>query len=421
MNKPTLSKLICILFVFCAATAIASPAQVLTTLHSFASSPSDGRNPYAGLIQASDGNLYGTTVDGGATDYGTVFKITPSGTLTTLYSFCYQTSCANGNTPYSGLIQGSDGNFYGTTTYDSSDDGGQKGTIFRITPSGAHTTLYHFCSLAGCSDGALPNELVQGGDGNFYGTTEFGGAGHCAAGCGTVFKITPSGTLTTLHVFAGSDGSGPFAGLVQATDGNFYGTTGGGGASGNCSNGCGTVFQITPSGTLTTLYSFCSQANCADGVGPIGLVQASDGNFYGTTASGGNGGIYGLGTVFKITPSGALTTLYSFCSQAGCPDGAAPLAGVIQARDGNFYGTTSEGGPGHCGGGCGTAFKITPSGVLTTLYSFDISDGDYPVGGLIQARDGNFYGTTSSLGPNGYGTVFRLVLPRPCIVCPSVE
>jgi uncharacterized repeat protein (TIGR03803 family) len=234
-----------------------------------------------------------------------------------------------------------------------------------------------------------------------------------ADGAGTVFKVTPGGTLTTLHAFNSYDGYSPLGVLVQATDGNFYGTTMEGGA-----NGAGTGFRIAPSGTLTTLYSFCSQTNFADGYWPYaGLVQARDGNFYETTGSGGAFGHYG--TIFKITPGGTLTTLYSFCAQNGCPDGEEPDAVFVQAADGNLYGTTDGGGTSQsCGSyGCGTVFKISPSGALTTLHSFNDADGAYPRGGLVQASDRNFYGITLGGGADGYGTVFRLVSVRPCFTC----
>jgi len=212
---------------------------------------------------------------------------------------------------------------------------------------------------------------------------------------GTVFQITPSGTLTTLYSFCSqskcTDGAYPLAPLVQGTNGNFYGTTYFGGNS-FASKGAGTVFQINAAGTLTTLYSFCSLGgnSCTDGASPAaGLLQATDGNFYGTTSSyGANGG----GTVFQITPSGTLTTLYNFCSQFACEDGIIPLGALIQAMDGDLYGTTSGGGTNRENEG--TIFKITPTGSLTTLYSFDLTDGAYPAAGLLQATDGNFYGTT---------------------------
>jgi uncharacterized repeat protein (TIGR03803 family) len=194
------------------------------------------------------------------------------------------------------------------------------------------TTLHSF----EITDGESPlGGLAQGADGNFYGTTYYGGA----SDDGTVFQITPSGTLATLHSFEGNptDGAEPQAGLVQATNGDFYGTTRIGGAWGD-----GAIFKITPSGKLTMLHSFCSQAGCADGANPeAGLVQATNGDLYGTTESYGDGS---GGTVFKITSSGTLTTLYAFCSKSGCTDGANPEAGLIQAADGDFYGTTFGGG-----------------------------------------------------------------------------
>jgi uncharacterized repeat protein (TIGR03803 family) len=390
-----------------AAASMAS-AQTFTQLHNF--DITDGANPYAALVQATDGNLYGTTEQGGANSCiileangcGTVFKITPSGTLTTLHSFDF----TDGAGPNAGLIQATDGNFYGTTgvgganTTCNSDYG--CGTIFKITPGGTVTTLYNFCSQSNCPDGEWPSAgLVQATNGNLYGTTSAG-----ANAAGTVFKITPGGTLTTLYSFCSqsgcTDGSVPSGTLVQATDGNLYGTTGADGANG----GGGTVFKITPKGTLTTLYSFCSQGGCADGSGPSGLIQATDGNFYGTTYLG---GAYGYGSVFKITPSGTLTTLYSFCSQSGCPDGRLPSVGLTQATDGNFYGTTPLRGS-HSQGG--TVFKITPRGTLTTLHRFctetGCPDGAGAAAGLMQATNGNLYATTGGGGAYSDGTVFSL-------------
>jgi uncharacterized repeat protein (TIGR03803 family) len=398
-----------ILFVFCAATAIASPAQILTTLHSF--NYTDGQGPGAVLVQASDGNFYGTTPRGGVNDNGTLFKMTPSGTLTTLHDFCAQSThgdCVDGQGPGAALVQASDGNFYGTTP-----GGGvnRAGTVFKITPNGALTTLHSFDGTDGASPAA---GLVQTSGGDLYGTTYSGGAN----GWGTVYKITLSGTLTTLYSFCAqsgcTDGARPGAGLVQANDGNLYGTTSSGGAS-----GYGTVFKFTLNGTLITLNSFCSQGGCPNGLAPSGLVQASDGNFYAMTN---RGGADNSGTVFKITPSGTLTTIYSFCSLSGCADGEWPTAGLVQASDGNFYGTTQFGGT----SGYGIAFKITPSGTLTTLYNFcsqsGCSDGLYPLAGLVQASDGNFYGTTEYGGVNGNnGTVFRLTLLPPCLFCRNLE
>jgi uncharacterized protein (TIGR03437 family) len=314
----------------------------------------------------------------------------PAQVLTTLVIF----NAADGANPgYGALLQGTDGNFYGTTAGGGTGSCSPPlvgcGTVFKITPGGTLTTLHSFDKTDGAT---LTAGLIQATDGNFYGTTGNGGAN--GIGYGTIFKITPGGTLTTLHSFDGStDGQGP-NGLIQATDGNFYGTTS---AGGNPVNGYGTIFKITPTGTLTTLYTF---RNLSDGASPTaGLVQATDGNFYGTTIEGPPNTFYsGPGTIFKITPAGKLTTLHNFSGT----DGANSRAALIQANDGNFYGTTTAGGA----NGWGTVFKITPGGILTTLYSFDfLSDGAVPQAGLIQAADGNFYGTTYYGGTNiAYGT-----------------
>jgi uncharacterized repeat protein (TIGR03803 family) len=397
-------KTIALASVFCAATAIACPADSFKILATF--DGTNGANPaYGFLVQGFDGELYGTTYGGGANGYGTVFKITPDGRLTTLYSFCSHTNCTDGSNPYAGLVQATDGNFYGTTSIGGANNGG---TVFKITPDGRLTTLYSFCSHTNCTDGSNPYAgLVQATDGNFYGTTLIGGANNG----GTVFKMTAGGALDTLHSFDGTDGDFPHAGLVQATDGDFYGTTWVGGV-GQCQiiGSCGTVFKITPGGTLTTLQTF----DGTDGNFLFsGLMQAANGAFYGTTAEG---GVHTLGTVFKITTAGKLATLHSFCYKMGCPDGGSPLAELVQGTDGNFYGTTG----GFDAGGYGTVFKTTPSGVLTTLHRFDFVEGANPYAGLVQATDGNFYGTTYLGGRGGednQGTVFRLCVGlRPFVV-----
>jgi uncharacterized repeat protein (TIGR03803 family) len=383
-----------IAFVLCALAPISSPAQTFTTLANF--NQTDGYNPeYMALVQGFDGNYYGTTENGGSGFAGTVFKITPGGTLTTIYNFCSKTGCSDGANPFSGLALATNGNLYGTTA-----GGGAHGdgTVFEITAGGTLTTLYSFCSQTGCTDGFYPvGALVQATNGNFYGTTSSGGANSH----GTIFEITPGGTLTTLHSFDFStDGAVPYAGLVQATNGNFYGTTTAGGADSH-----GTIFEITGTGALTTLYNFCSQTGCTDGGGAYaGLVQAANGNLYGTTD---NDGAHNDGVVFEITPAGVFTPLHSFAG--GSSDGNGPLSGLIQATDGNFYGTTTYGGANNDG----TVFEITPSGAVTVLHSFDITDGETPYGGLVQASNGTFYGTTFQGGtsancPGGCGTVFSL-------------
>jgi uncharacterized repeat protein (TIGR03803 family) len=361
--------------VLCAATAIALPGQTFTTLHSF--DGTDGQNPYSGLVQATNGDLYGTTQTGAdncvaygfANGCGAVYRITPSDTLTP-----YSLDGANGAIAYAGLVQATNGDLYGTTEYGSSLNCSPYGcgTVFKFTPSGTLTTLYTFCTQSGCPDGSLPQAgLIQATNGDFYGTTANGGVANdeiYGNGAGTVFKITPTGTLTTLYSFCTQsfcpDGAIPYAGLVQGTDGNLYGTTQLGG-----DDDAGTVFKITPTGTLTTLYSFCALAGCTDGYYPnVGLVQATDGNFYGTTEYGGShscdSAYGGCGTVFKITPSGTLTTLYTFCTQSGCTDGYTPSAVLFQATNGDFYGTTVYGGANdtcttQLPPGCGTIFRLS--------------------------------------------------------------
>src|SRR5438876_4585880 len=397
-------KTICLACALSVATALPSPAQTFTTLVNFDST--NGAGPrYVSRVQGTDGNLYGTTEASG----GTVFKMTPKGALTTLYSFGAQ-SGANGSTPWSGLALGTDGSFYGTTIEGGSSTScyGGCGTVFKIIPAGVATTLHSFDPAGG---GSPSGALIQGTDGNFYGTTQIGGANNSCdnggpTGCGTICKITSGGTLTTLHSFNGTDGWKPIAGLVQGTEGNFYGTTVLGGAYGG-----GTVFRMTPAGALTTLYNFCTQSGCTDGLSPFApLIQASNGNFYGTTSGGGTNYCWfdqQGGTIFKITPRGGLTTLYSFCLS----DGRTPESPLIRASDGKLYGTTRDGGNGNnCtsafGDGCGTVFRIVPGGTLTTLHTFNLTDGDIVTGGLVQATNGKFYGTTWGGGANTEGTLF---------------
>lgn len=383
------------LLLLCITVAIPSAAQTFTTLVNF--DGSNGSNPFAGLVQGFDGNFYGTTYYGGADSFGTVFKITPAGKLITLYNFCEQLNCTDGAHPSASLVRAIDGNFYGTTLAGGING---DGTVFKISPTGTLTTLHSF----DIADGLNPTAgLIQTANGIFYGTTQYGGAN----GGGTVFKITPSGTLTTIYSFCTdncADGYRPYAGLIQATDGNFYGTTmygGGNDGFGYCFDyGCGTVFKITPSGSLTKLYSFCSsQANCSDGALPNGLVQAIDGNFYGTTSAGGAIPARG-GTVFKITPTGTRRTLYNFCAQSSCTDGDSPTD-LVRATDGNFYGTTYYGGASYYDG---TVFKITPAGNVTTIHSLDGRENAI----LLQSTNGAFYGTSTNGGTDNDGTVFAL-------------
>ena len=352
-------------------------------------------SPQAPLVKGTNGNFYGTTEFGGTNNKGTVFKMTPTGVLTTLVNFTNDGTSNKGAYPLAGLVLGSDGNFYGTASTGGTHD---YGTVFKMTPAGVLTTLVNFTSTGASNKGEGPNALVQGSNGNFYGTTANGGT---FDNVGTVFKMTPAGVLTTLVIFTDATrykGANPLAGLVQGSNGNFYGTTDQGG------HDWGTVFKMTPAGVLTTLVNFSHNDTSNKGSSPdAALVQGSDGNFYGTTWGGGT---HDLGTVFKMTTGGVLTTLVNFTNNGTSNKGAGPLAALVQASDGNFYGTTEYGGTNDYG----TAFKITPAGTLTTLVNFNSTNGATPKAGVCKGSDGNLYGTTFSGGNNGTdaGTVFRL-------------
>jgi uncharacterized repeat protein (TIGR03803 family) len=365
--------------------ATGAQSSTFKTIYAF---HSPERYPQGGLTLATDGKFYGTTAYGGPHDSGTVFRMTSAGQITELVAF----EGSNGASPQAALIPGPDGNFYGTT---SAGGASGNGTIFRVTSSGILTSLYSF---TGGTDGSSPRSaLVVGTDGNLYGTTNSGGA----SGVGTAFRITPSGSFTLLYAFQNFNGmpSNP-NGLALGSDGNFYGTTYWGGSS-----GYGTVFQMTRAGSVTVLYSFTAGS---DGGNPVAaLTLGKDGYFYGSTIFYGSGA---RGTIFKITLAGALTTLYSF---TGGSDGAYVAAPLVQGSDDNFYGISSLGGQGH-----GTIFRITPGGALTSLYQFPgpHTSGNEPylanTGALVQASDGNFYSSVpqfdnSLLIPND-GAVFRI-------------
>jgi uncharacterized repeat protein (TIGR03803 family) len=405
-------------------TTLTVTGQVtLAFIYSFQPTP-DGGQPNGPPLQASDGNFYLTTraggahiCRGGAVSCGAVVRFTPAGAESVLYSF--GASATDGFDPSSPLIQGQDGALYGTTAFGGAHG---VGTVFRITLDGTYSILYSFG--ASPADGLVPTGgVIQASDGNFYGTTSSGGANHCvnipgpASNCGTVFRITPAGAETILHSFGSSpdDGVEPLGPLLQATDGNLYGTTIDGGAN-NCVSGthnCGTVFRITLAGAESVIHSF--GASPEDGFAPQGsLIQGSDGAFYGTTPSGGaspfNAPVRN-GTVFRVTAAGAETVLYSFAVSAAL-DGFGPAPFLIQGQDGNFYGTTRSGGA-FGGTSNGTVFMVTPSGVHVVLYSFgplNTNPSD-PGSGVTQGGDGAFYGVTFSGGSgSGAGTIFRLTV-----------
>ncbi len=364
-----------------------SRGQTFTVLYPFGFTQAPGYNPEPRLIQASDGNFYGACSVGGLQQgstlpTGTIFKLTPAGQVTPVYTF----HSSDGRGP-NALVQGSDGNFYGTTQYDGPSGGG---TVFSVTPGGTLTTLYRFAS--GGVKGYQPMaRLIQGSDGNFYGTTFYGGMN----GGGVVFKITPSGTLTIFHDFDDNlyDDGHPIAPLVEGKDGNFYGTA----SSGGPMFGAGTVFKLTPGGTYTVLHTF--RGGDTDGSEPhAGLVQGKDGNFYGSTWYGGPSNI---GVIYKITPGGTFTFLHAFDGN----DGSTPQGELVEAGDGNFYGVTGT------TASSGTIFRITPQGALTTLHYFDqAADGDIPHAGMTLGSDGNLYGTTWVHGPYLEGTAYKLTV-----------
>ncbi len=356
----------------------ATPTGIVTVLRHL-NYATDGANPYGELIKGADGSFYGLTNSGGTSGYGTIFKITATGTFTVIKHLVY----ANGSNPRGHLVIGADGNFYGAT-YSGGANG--YGTIFKMTTTGTLTVLH---SLSSAADGAnCYGSLVKGSDNNFYGTTNGGGT----TGNGTIFKITPAGVYTVLRQMNQStDGTHSQSDLIQATDGNFYGMAYSGGPNFN-----GTIFKITSTGTFTLLRSLVS----ANGINPYGsLLQGTDGNFYGTTStSGANSG----GTIFKITPTGTLTVLHSLLPTT---EGGSPRGSLVRGNDGNYYGLTNTGGTNFFG----SLFKITSTGVFTVLTGFNGAIiGDAPNESLIQATDFAFYGTTLNGGTNNQGTIFKI-------------
>jgi uncharacterized repeat protein (TIGR03803 family) len=367
--------LACAAFTF--TLAVRAQAQSFTVLASF--NGADGYSPNA-VVQGTDGNFYGTAFGGGAFGDGDVFRVTPTGEISTLYSFSCTATCYVSD-PYS-MILGADGSLYGVALYGGKAGGG--GSIFRVTLDGQFSGVYSFSPNAG----ANPNSIAQSSDGNFFGTASNGGEfGH-----GTFFRVSPTGKLVSLHAFCSqpgcTDGAFPLA-AIQGHDGNFYGVAEQGGA-----NGWGAIFEITTTGNYRVLYSFCATPTCEDGLNPVSIVQDNKGNFFGTTLGG--GGAEKFGAVFEFTASHQFKHLYSFVPRV---DGGDSAAAAILANDGNLYGVNLYGGNAD-----GTIYEATPEGDFSLLYTFG-AGGD-PYTPLFQGTDGNFYGTTVPY--YGNGTFYRL-------------
>ncbi len=381
------------------ATGTKTQAQTFSYFANF-----NSRYSGSSLMQATDGNFY---LGGGPGAYrqGAILRLSPSGDFSVLYSFCSQRGCPDGRFPSTPIL-GSDGNFYGTTEAGGNRFGG--GTVYKMTLDGQLTTLYSFCITNQCPDGAEPGPLLQATDGNFYGIT----IGAAMQDSGTLFRISPTGDFKVLHYFCsavncvdGYEQSVP----IQGIDGNLYGTTLLGGA-----HNAGVLYQLTLAGKYTVLYNFCSLTNCADGGGPMQLMQDTKGNFFGTTEGGGKGrgsAAEGYGTVFEFTSTHQYMVLNTFDYVHGTP-----FSGLKQASDGNFYGTTE--GNSQVNGG--TVYQVTPKGQVTFLNVFGnscaLDTGYIPAGPLFQATNGALYGATSygnSVGDcdpfgSGYGTIYTI-------------
>ncbi len=374
--------LLCAAITFCLTAS--TQAQTITFLN---------RQSANSVIQGPDGNFYGTG-GGGANDLGQIFRMTSAGKTGTIYSFCSEPNCADGENPSAAPILGSDGNLYGAVL-----DGGNNhsGILYRATLGGKFTKLYAFCPASPCVDGQAPTGLTEASDGNFYGTTVGGGN---AAGSGTIFRISPAGKFTLLYTFCSrancADGASPNFPPIAGSDGNLYGVTYSGGSAGG-----GVIYRLTPQGSYKVLYNFCSYSQsggCPTGSDPENIVQDSSGNLIGTTAFGGD--THNDGTIFELTPTNQYIVLHEFNGV----DGTVPNMGLTLASDGNLYGMTQGGGS----AGTGNLFEVTPAGEFTSLYSFSPTRGYDPFAGpLFQATNGNFYGTTI-YGPTiNSGTMFR--------------
>jgi uncharacterized repeat protein (TIGR03803 family) len=375
--------------------------QSFTDLYSF--NTASGYTPYAGVVLAPDGNFYIGTHTGGTGD-GTILRLTPSGGATVLHNF----AGTDGSNPSGNLAVGIDGKLYGATIV-GGQGSGAAGTFYSITTAGSFNSLYTFVDATLNSYGPS-NRIIQTSDGTFYGVTVTEGAHNN----GSVFSVTTSGTASTLYSFAGgTDQKFPGGGVIEGSDGNFYGTTSDYIADGGSAGGYGVVYQLTPAGKITILHTF----DQTDGEAPTGpLVQGADGYFYGTTTLGGSSS---YGVIYKVSSTGSFEVLHNF-THVGT-DGGVPSDGIMLAADGNFYGGSVEGGDGGEGSGGGTIFKMTPSGTVTTIYNFCAlsicADGEAPYAPPTQGTDGNLYGTASKGGADSVGAFYKLTfspaLPAP--------
>jgi uncharacterized repeat protein (TIGR03803 family) len=418
-----------LLFIALAFFVIASQSAVAQNytfqlLYAFTGSP-DGSSPQAALVSRNSSLAYGTTAEGGnpAIDfygYGTVFTLDATGHETVLYLFCSLPNCTDGAIPTGNPIMDAAGNLYGTTVTGGAFGGG---VVYKIDPAGQEAVLYSFASWNG--DGFAPDGgVIEDGEGNLYGTTSANTGKGCA--CGAVFKLDSTGKETLLYSFeGGTDGAFPVGGLVRDDEGNLYGTTSGGGTSQpECNNGCGTIFKIDTSGNETVLHRFA--ASGMEGINPeASLIRDKENNLYGTTIYGGvaisgrNGNrTRGSGTIFELQANGTFTVLHQF---KGYPaDGANPVSALVAGADGTMYGSTEWGGSlTKCVGGCGAVYRISNHADYSLLYSFcpeDCSGGAVPMGSLILDASGALYGTLSSGGlteaacaGEACGTVFKLI------------
>jgi uncharacterized repeat protein (TIGR03803 family) len=395
--KPYRALTIAVVMLSAVIVSVSLQAQTYTVLYNFSPGTISGdpSNPTGQIAQGRDGNLWSTTFTGGSFSDGAAFNVTPAGTMSKIFNF----NAPGGTAPYSGLTLGTDGKFYGTTAAGGTIG---EGTLFNLTSTGSLTTLYNFgtCKYP-CQDGVFPRTTpVEGTDGNFYGTT---GNSNDGINDGVAYKLTSAGKFSTIYAFpfATTAGYNPQAPLIQGADGNLYGTTSSGGItlSGTCwdsTDSCGTVFKMTTGGKVTTIYKF----DQTHGAGPLSpVIQGTDGNFYGTTSAGGTSG---FGVVFKLTSAGVITVLHNFIGS----DGEKPLAGLVQANDGNFYGVASAGGS----LGYGTIFKMTSTSdhTFSVIYDFDQTHGQAPEDALFQNTNGILYGTTADGGTDGAGVFYSL-------------